>query len=289
MSSVLAVAVLLGAFDFESFATLATFVGLPPDLALGYGLFLIAGTTVWPCCSSRWASICRASSPLVTGLWYATVISPGFALAFYTGQTGLELVTFLIFVPLAHWIYGLGLAGTITYLGGRRRRPSTGGGRARMSDGNGASPGSDEPPAADEPTATDVPPITDETGPVEPTASAESLLLTYAAPFLGVVLIAIGLPLAIVGGYVVVQDGVGLCGEPTLTTTPADEYEGALATIETLPAEELSAAERTALEEAIDSPLREGKVTGELANREALLEERSSSTRAIATTSRSRP
>jgi len=39
-----------------------------------------------------------------------------------------------------------------------------------------------------------------------------------------------------------------------------------------LPAEELSAAERTALEEAIDSPLREGKVTGELANREALLE-----------------
>ncbi|MFB1065336.1 hypothetical protein [Natrinema sp. H-ect4] len=141
-----------------------------------------------------------------------------------------------------------------------------------MSDGNGASPGSDEPPAADEPTATDVPPITDETGPVEPTASAESLLLTYAAPFLGVVLIAIGLPLAIVGGYVVVQDGVGLCGEPTLTTTPADEYEGALATIETLPAEELSAAERTALEEAIDSPLREGKVTGELANREALLE-----------------
>jgi len=126
MSSVLAVAVLLGAFDFESFATLATFVGLPPDLALGYGLFLIAGTTVWPLLFLSLGEYLPGELTLVTGLWYATVISPGFALAFYTGQTGLELVTFLIFVPLAHWIYGLGLAGTITYLGGRRRRPSTG-------------------------------------------------------------------------------------------------------------------------------------------------------------------
>ncbi|PGF17952.1 cytochrome C oxidase subunit I [Natrinema sp. CBA1119] len=126
MSGVLAVAVLLGAFDFESFATLATFVGLPADLALGYGLFLIAGTTVWPLLFLSLGEYLPGELTLVTGLWYATVISPGFALAFYTGQTGLELVTFLIFVPLAHWIYGLGLAGTITYLGGRRRRPSTG-------------------------------------------------------------------------------------------------------------------------------------------------------------------
>ncbi|QLK26095.1 hypothetical protein HYG81_00225 [Natrinema zhouii] len=147
-----------------------------------------------------------------------------------------------------------------------------------MSDDDDAASDTDEPhapdesPITDEPPATDKPPATDETGPVEPTASSESLLLTYAAPFLGVVLIAIGLPLAIVGGYVVVQDGVGLCGEPTITATPADEYEGALATIETLPAEDLSAAERAALEEAIDSPLQEGTVAGELSNRETLLE-----------------
>lgn len=147
-----------------------------------------------------------------------------------------------------------------------------------MSDGDDTASDTDEPHAldessvTDEPPATDRPPATDETGPIEPTASSESLLLTYAAPFLGVILIAIGIPLAIVGGYVVVQDGVGLCGEPTLTTTPADEYEGALTTIETLPAENLSAAERTALEEAIDSPLQEGTVAGELSNRETLLE-----------------
>ncbi|WP_226041657.1 hypothetical protein [Natrinema sp. DC36] len=147
-----------------------------------------------------------------------------------------------------------------------------------MSDGDDTAsdtnepPVTDESPATDEPPATDKPPATDETGPVEPTASAESLLLTYAAPFLGVVLIAIGLPLAIVGGYVVVQDGVGLCGNPTITATPADEYEGALATIETLPVEDLTSAEREALEEAIDSPLQEAKVDGEMANRGTLLE-----------------
>jgi hypothetical protein len=126
--------------------------------------------------------------------------------------------------------------------------------------------------SGDDPSDATEPPATDEGGPLEPTVSSESLVLTYAAPFLGVVLIAAGLPLAIVGGYVVVQDGIGLCGKPTITATPADEYEGALATIETLPADDLSSAEREALEEAIDSPLREGKVEGELANRAALLE-----------------
>ena len=122
------------------------------------------------------------------------------------------------------------------------------------------------------PSDADEPPATDSTGPVEPTATSESLTLTYAAPFLGVLLIAVGLPLSIVGGYVVIQDGVGLCGNPTITATPADEYEGALTTIEELPADELSPAERRALEEAIDSPLREAKVQGHLQNRGALLE-----------------
>ncbi|ELZ01874.1 hypothetical protein [Natrialba asiatica] len=110
------------------------------------------------------------------------------------------------------------------------------------------------------------------TGPTEPTTASESLLLTYAAPFLGVLLIAIGLPLSIVGGYVVIQDSAGLCGEPTIAVTPDDEYSGATDTIETLPAGELTTAEQRALEEAIDSPLQEAKVQGDLQNREAFLE-----------------
>ncbi|QLK26094.1 cbb3-type cytochrome c oxidase subunit I [Natrinema zhouii] len=126
MTAVLLVAVGLGVFDLESFATLATFVGLPANLALGYGLFLVGGMTVWPLLFLSLGEYLPGELTFITGLWYATVIASGFALAFFTGQSGLELVTYLIFVLLAHWIYGLGLAGTITYLGGRQRRPSTG-------------------------------------------------------------------------------------------------------------------------------------------------------------------
>lgn len=129
-----------------------------------------------------------------------------------------------------------------------------------MSAGDDSSPDANEPPA------------TDSTGPVEPTTSSESLLLTYAAPFLGVVLIAAGLPLAIVGGYVVIQDSVGLCGDPTITATPVDASDPAPETVETIPVDDLTSSERRALEEAIDSPLREGVVEGELRNRAALLE-----------------
>ncbi|WP_323173705.1 hypothetical protein [Natrialba sp. PRR66] len=111
-----------------------------------------------------------------------------------------------------------------------------------------------------------------DTGPSEPTIASESLLLTYAAPFLGVLLIAIGLPLSIVGGYVVIQDGVGLCGDPTITATHVDEYDGVPDTIETLPAAELTTAEQEALEEAIESPLQEAKIEGDIQNREAFLE-----------------
>ncbi|ELY81601.1 hypothetical protein [Natrinema pallidum] len=116
------------------------------------------------------------------------------------------------------------------------------------------------------------PPATDEAGPIEPTASSESLVLTYAAPFLGVLLIAAGIPLSIAGGYVVIQDGIGLCGDPSITVDPIAEGETPPETVETLPATSLSAAERAALEEAIDSPLREATVDGEMRNRGTLLE-----------------
>ncbi|WP_049901970.1 DUF6789 family protein [Natrinema sp. J7-1] len=125
MTGVLLLAVVLGVFDLESFATLATFVGLPANLGLGYALFVAGGMTVWPLLFLSLGEYLPGTLTLVTGLWYATVIASGFALAFYTGQPGLQLVAYLLFVLLGHWSYGLGLAGTIATLGGRQRRPST--------------------------------------------------------------------------------------------------------------------------------------------------------------------
>ncbi|TYL38644.1 cytochrome C oxidase subunit I [Natronococcus pandeyae] len=123
MTGVLAIAVLLGAFDLESFADLATLVGLPANATFGYAVFLAGGMTTWPLLFLALGEYLPGELSLITGLWYSTVIASGFVIGFYTGQTGLELVAYLLFVLLSHWVYGLGLAGTIEYLGGRHPAP----------------------------------------------------------------------------------------------------------------------------------------------------------------------
>ncbi|MXV63118.1 hypothetical protein GS429_13780 [Natronorubrum sp. JWXQ-INN-674] len=107
----------------------------------------------------------------------------------------------------------------------------------------------------------------------EPTESAESYLLTYAAPFLGVLLIAVGIPLAIVGGYVVMQDTIGLCGDPDIEVRHLEDGERPAETVGDLDYDALSTAEQQALRDAIDSPLEEATVDGEgLENEDDLLE-----------------
>lgn len=107
----------------------------------------------------------------------------------------------------------------------------------------------------------------------EPTESEESYLLTYAAPFLGVLLIASGIPIALVGGYVVMQDTLGLCGDPDIEIRALEDGERPASTVEDLEYDELSETEQRALREAIDSPLEEATVDGEgLENEDALLE-----------------
>ncbi len=117
MSGVLFAAVTLGVFDLASFADLAGLVGLPATVGLGYLIFLVGGMTVWPLLFLTLGEYLPGELNLVTGLGYATVISTGFAIAFYAGQIGLELVGYLVFTLVAHWAYGLGLAGTLEYLG----------------------------------------------------------------------------------------------------------------------------------------------------------------------------
>ncbi|WP_049924772.1 DUF6789 family protein [Halopiger djelfimassiliensis] len=123
MTGVFAAAAALGAFDLDSFAGLATLVGLPSSVPLGYAVFLAGGTVTWPLLFLALGEYLPGKLSLVTGLWYSTVIASGFAIAFQTDQTGLELVAYLVFVLLAHWVYGLGLAATIEFLGGRHPAP----------------------------------------------------------------------------------------------------------------------------------------------------------------------
>ncbi len=102
-----------------------------------------------------------------------------------------------------------------------------------------------------------------------PTPDEESTLITYAVPFLGVCFIAIGIASTVIGGYVVIQDAVGLCGQPTIVVEETDDpRQGA----PQLSYNSLSPAEQAAVDDARESPLREAQIEGDFANEAALLE-----------------
>ncbi|WP_368411772.1 DUF6789 family protein [Haladaptatus halobius] len=120
MSGVLFTATILGVFDLSSFSELAELVGMR-GVTLGYLLFLVGGMTTWALLFATLAEFLPGRPRIVTGIAYATIISVGFGLAFYTGQTGLQLLGYLVFVLIAHWFYGVGLSVTFEYVGARWR------------------------------------------------------------------------------------------------------------------------------------------------------------------------
>ena len=104
-------------------------------------------------------------------------------------------------------------------------------------------------------------------------AEEASVLFTYVAPFVGVLLIAIGIGGAVPGGYALIQDELRDCDSPTIvveSSERADELVGGDGVqLERLDFEELTDAEREAFREALDAPRREAHIHGSFANREA--------------------
>jgi cytochrome c oxidase subunit 1 len=121
MAGGLGTAVFVGVFDPASFGELAELVGLDPNPYVGIALFLVGGTVTWPLLFLAFFEFLPGRLMFETGLVFATLISTGFFVAFYTGQAGLALVGYLGFVLVAHWAYGLGLSVTLQYLRARRR------------------------------------------------------------------------------------------------------------------------------------------------------------------------
>ncbi len=103
--------------------------------------------------------------------------------------------------------------------------------------------------------------------------STGSVVLTYGAPFLGTLLVAVGIAGGILGGYAIVQSEFGLCGDPTILVYSADEtteYTGADAPeLDRFSVNELAPAERRAFEEATRSPRQVADVRGRFVHREA--------------------
>ncbi|MFC7235497.1 DUF6789 family protein [Halosegnis marinus] len=122
MSGALFAAVAIGVFDTGSFAELAALAGLGDSVALGYTVFLLGGTTTWALLFLALQEYLPGRLRVGTGLAYATVMSLGFMIAFYSGQTGLALVGYVGFALVAHWLYGFGLAVVLEFLELRRTR-----------------------------------------------------------------------------------------------------------------------------------------------------------------------
>lgn len=103
--------------------------------------------------------------------------------------------------------------------------------------------------------------------------TGDSALLTYGAPFLGALLIAIGIGGAVIGGYAVIQQQLDLCGNPTIAVSTVDQTKPlADPSGPNLPRfqyPELSLAERAAFTTAIESPSMKADVRGSFPHRQA--------------------
>ncbi len=96
----------------------------------------------------------------------------------------------------------------------------------------------------------------------------------YVAPLLGALLFSASIGGVVIGGYAAVQEDFGLCGTPTILVTSSEVDRPTVGgrhtpSVPRLEYEELTRAERRAFDEAVDSPLNEGKVRGELAHETA--------------------
>lgn len=99
-------------------------------------------------------------------------------------------------------------------------------------------------------------------------ADDEPWVVTYAAPFLGVLLVTVGIAAGVMGGYSVVQSDLGLCGNPSIEVASEErtaQYTGSDGpTLARLSVDELTSAERRAFRRALAAPTREAEVRGEL-------------------------
>jgi hypothetical protein len=117
--------------------------------------------------------------------------------------------------------------------------------------------------------------MTDRRGPpLEPDAEGptddnvgRSALFTYAAPFIGVLLVAVGIGAAVPGVYDLIQEDITTCDAPTIAvespTETGERFEGEGApNITRLDYADLSPAEQAAFERALAEPVGEAYLQG---------------------------
>jgi hypothetical protein len=106
MSPLLAVAWLLGVVSPSAFEALAALTGLGASLPLGVFIFVGGGTTTLPLLFVALAMFMPGRTTTEKGIAFAVVVWTGWSIAFFTGQTGLALLGFLVVGLLSHVVYG---------------------------------------------------------------------------------------------------------------------------------------------------------------------------------------
>ncbi|RBI59069.1 hypothetical protein DMJ13_24600 [halophilic archaeon] len=99
--------------------------------------------------------------------------------------------------------------------------------------------------------------------------------MTYGPPFIGTLLIALGLAGGVVGGYAFVQAELGLCGDPTVVVYSPEATDRLTAeqpsgpNLQRFGFDDLTPAERRAVATAVSDPAGEAEVRGRFAHRSA--------------------
>ena len=127
MSVVLAAATFLGFLQPPLLTGLARVLGIPPgtvfglpvSLVLGFAVFYAGGVVFWPTLFAAGAGRFPGGNRILVGLSFAVLLWPGFALGFYSGQTGFALVGYLLSTLFAHFVYGATLSVSFEYLNDR--------------------------------------------------------------------------------------------------------------------------------------------------------------------------
>lgn len=120
-SALLALAVVLGAFEPTQFGELAGLAGIGDPIVgegnprVGFAIFVAGGMTTWPFLFASLHHYLPGWRMAVSGITFAAIGWSGFAIAFYSGQTGIELLLFLVLTFVGQCLYGFVLGLVFEY------------------------------------------------------------------------------------------------------------------------------------------------------------------------------
>lgn len=92
-----------------------------------------------------------------------------------------------------------------------------------------------------------------------------SVVFTYGVPFVGVLIVAVGIAAAVPGAYGIIQEDIADCGDPTIVVegpeATAERFgDSPPSTVERIRFSELSDTEQAAFEDALVDPIGEAHV-----------------------------